>query len=98
MNEGSTSRLYSFNIYLKSEVVYYNRYYKKIYLIFADGLPIVNVIFVIFEIIAKIFKVSSGNKKLTELLFENLKKTKNKNNITNEKFFKLKKSFDQNKK
>ena len=56
MNEGSTSRLYSFNIYLKSEVIYYNRYYKKIYLIFADGLPIVNVIFVIFETILKFLK------------------------------------------
>ena len=95
MNEGSTSRLYSFNIYLKSEVIYYNRYYKKFYLIFADGLPIVNVIFVIFEIIAKILRISSGNKKLTELLFENLKKIKNQNNITNEKLYKLKKNYDK---
>ena len=46
MNEGSTSRLYSFNIYLKSEVVYFNRSYKKMYIIFAEGLPIVNIIFI----------------------------------------------------
>ena len=72
MNEGSSSRLYSFNIYLKSDVVYYNRSYKKLFLIIADGLPIVNIVFIIFKLIAKIFKVSSGNKKLTELLFENL--------------------------
>ena len=72
MNEGSSSRFYSFNIYLKSDVVYYNRSYKKLFLIFTDGLPIVNVIFIIFKLIAKVFKVSSGNKKLTELLFENL--------------------------
>ena len=70
MNEGSTSRLYSFNIYLKSDVIYYSRSYKKILLIFADGLPIVNVIFIIFKMITKILKISSGNKKLTELLFE----------------------------
>ena len=76
MNEGSTSRLYSFNIYLKSDVVFYNRRYKKISLIFADGLPIVNIVFIFFKIIAKIFKISSGNRKLTELLFENLKKKK----------------------
>ena len=76
MNEGSTSRLYSFNIYLKSDIVFYNRYYKKISLILADGLPIVNIVFIFFKIIAKIFKISSGNKKLTELLFENLKKKK----------------------
>ena len=79
MNEGSTSRLYSFNIYLKSEVVYYKRSYKKISLIIAEGLPIINVVFSIFRIIAKIFKISSRNKKLIELLFENLKKKKNKN-------------------
>ena len=33
MNEGSTSRFYSFNIYLKSPIICYNRSYKKIYLI-----------------------------------------------------------------
>ena len=76
LNEGSTSRFYSFNIYLNSDLVYYKRSYKKIFLIFANGLPIVNVVFIIFRIIAKIFKISSGNKKLTELLFENLKEKK----------------------
>ena len=72
MNEGSTSRLYSFNIYLKSNVVYYNRSYKKLSLIIAEGLPIVNIIFLFFRLITKIFKISSANKKLTELLFENI--------------------------
>ena len=50
MNEGSTSRLYSFNIYVKSEVIYFDRSYKKIYLIIADGLPIISVVFNIFKI------------------------------------------------
>ena len=76
MNEGSSSRLYSFNIYLKSDIVYFNRSYKKIFLILADGLPIVNVVFIFFKLIAKVFKISSGNKKLTELLFENLQENK----------------------
>ena len=79
MNEGSSSRLYSFNIYLKSDVVYYSRSYKKLLLIFANGLPIVNVVFIIFKLTAKIFKISSGNKKLTELLFENLQEKPVKN-------------------
>ena len=78
MNEGSSSRLYSFNIYLKSDVVYYNRSYKKLFLIIADGLPIVSVVFTIFKLITKVFKISSGNKKLTELLFENLQEKPNK--------------------
>jgi hypothetical protein len=76
MIEGSTSRFYSFNIYLKSDIIYYNRTYKKMLLIIANGLPLVNIIFIIFKVIAKIFKISSGNKKLTELLFENLKRKK----------------------
>ena len=80
MNEGSSSRFYSFNIYIKYDTVYYNRSYKKLYLIIADGLPIVNVIFISFKIIAKIFKISSGNKKLTELLFENLQEKTNRIN------------------
>ena len=45
MNEGSSSRLYSFNIGLKPEVIVYRRNFKKLYLIVADGLPIINVIF-----------------------------------------------------
>ena len=100
INEGSTSRLYSFNIYIKSDVVYYNRSYKKIFLIIADGLPIVNVIFTIFKLIAKVFKISSGNQKLTELLFENLQEKK-KPRINNEKFNVLKlkgKKFNSEKK
>ena len=85
MNEGSTSRFYSFNIYLKPDIIYYKRSYKKIHLIFADGLPIINIIFIFFRFIAKIFKISSVNRKLTELLFENLKEKRsykkiNKNN------------------
>ena len=76
MNEGSTSRLYSFNIYIKSDVVHYKRSYKKLFLILADGLPIVSVVFTVFKLIAKVFKISSGNKKLTELLFENLQEKK----------------------
>ena len=84
MNEGSTSRFYSFNIYLKNEVTHYHRTYKKLFLIIADGLPIINVIFVIFKLFAKILKISSGNKKLTELLFENLKEKKYKRFKTKE--------------
>ena len=84
MNEGSSSRFYSFNIYLKSDVVYYSRSYKKLFLIIADGLPIVNVIFMIFKLFTKIIKISSRNKKNTELLFENLQEKPNK--IKNQRF------------
>jgi hypothetical protein len=76
MNEGSTSRFYSFNIYLKPDITYYKRSYKKLHLIIADGLPIINIIFIIFRFVAKTFKISSVNQTLTELLFENLKERK----------------------
>ena len=97
MNEGSTSRLYSFNIYLKPDIVYYNRSYKKLYRILAEGLPIVNIVFVIFKLIAKIFKISSRNKKLTELLFENLQEKRKSRINYNETFTKKKKYFSDKK-
>ena len=91
MNEGSSSRLYSLNIYLNSDIVCYNRSYKKLFLIIANRFPIINVVCIFFSFIAKVFKVSSGNKKLTELLFENLKeKTPKTNKINNEPFNVLK--------
>ena len=69
MNEGSSSRFYSFNIFINYDVVYYNRSYKKLFLIIANGLPNVNAIFIIFKILAKILGVSFGNKRLAQLLF-----------------------------
>ena len=90
MNEGSSSRLYSFNIYLNADIICYNRHYKKMYDIIANGLPIVNIVYVFFSFLAKIFKISSGNKKLTELLFENLKERPNiRNKINNNEQFNI---------
>ena len=73
MNEGSSSRLYSFNIYLNSDIICYTRSYKKILIILANTLPILNVIFVVLGIIDEIFKIATKNKKMTELLFVNIK-------------------------
>ena len=72
MNEGSSSRLYSFNIFINPEVVYYNRSYKKLFIIIANGLTNVSAVFTILRFIGKLLGSSFGNKKLTELLFENL--------------------------
>lgn len=77
MNEGSNSRAYSFNIYLEPGIILYKRKYKKIHTILADALPFVSIIFFIFKYISKVFKFTEGNKKMIELLFENLKETKN---------------------
>jgi hypothetical protein len=48
------------------------------FIIIADRLPLVNLVCIFFSFIAKTLKISSGNKKLTELLFENLKENPSK--------------------
>ena len=77
MNEGSNSRAYSFNIYLEPGIVHYKRNYKKIYIIFSDFYPVAYIIFVIMKNISKLFKKAENNKKMIELLFENLKEKPN---------------------
>jgi len=77
MNEGSNSRAYSFNIYLEPGIIHYKRNYKKIHTIFSDFYPVAYIIFVIMKNISKLFKKAENNKKMIELLFENLKEKPN---------------------
>ena len=76
INEGSSSRLCSFNIYFDMGIDYYTRKYKKITELLIDTLPILSILFSIFKSITTVFKTASTNKKLTELLFENVVKKK----------------------
>ena len=71
MDEGSSSRLYSLNIYVYFDVIYYYRHYKKIFIIISDGLPIINIVYNFLKTISKSLKISLGHKKLSEFLFEN---------------------------
>ena len=73
MNEGSNSRIYSFNLYLEPGIIHYKRYYKKLHTIFSDFFPIAYIIFIVMKNISKIFKKAESTKKLIELLFENIK-------------------------
>ena len=77
MNEGSNSRIYSFNLYLDPGIIHYKRSYKKLYIIFSDFFPVAYIIFIIMKTIAKLFKKVENNKKMIELLFENLKEKPN---------------------
>ena len=88
MNEGSNSRVYSFNLYLEPGIIHYKRCYKKLYIIFSDFFPVAYIIFIIMKTIAKLFKKVETNKKMIELLFENLKEKPNifENNIKKLKF------------
>ena len=76
-NEGSNSRAYSFNVYLKPGIIHYKRQFKKIYTIFSDYYPVAYIIFIIMKSFSKFFKKVENNKKMIELLFENLKEKPN---------------------
>ena len=73
MNEGSTSRVYSFNIYLMPTINIYFRSYKKIYIILSECLPIIYIVIYFFKMIANFCKFHTINQKFTEFLFVNLK-------------------------
>ena len=77
VNEGSNSRAYSFNIYLEPGIIHYKRYYKKIYNIFSEFYPFAYIIFLVMKGISKLFKSAETNKKMIELLFENLREKPN---------------------
>ena len=77
MNEGSSSRVYSFNIYLEPGIIHYKRYYKKLHTILSDFFPLAFIIFLIMKNISKLFKKAEINKKMVELLFEKLKEKPN---------------------
>ena len=87
--ENSTLKLYSLNIYLEPGFFYYQRAYKNIFYMIQNSLPIIYLIFLIFKMISKLFKVASINKKITELLFENLTITTKKKDI---KMYKISKN------
>ena len=89
MNEGSSSRVYSFNIYLEPGIIFHKRSYKKLFEILGEVFPICNLVVSFFKIVARLFKLSDGTKKLTGLLFENIQEKKQK--------IKLKKTINQNK-
>ena len=73
MNEGSTSRVYSFNIYLEPTINTYIRSYKKIYIIISESIPLIYMISFILNMCASFCKFHTMNKKFFEFLFENLK-------------------------
>ena len=77
INQGINSKAYSLSIYLESDITHYKRYYKKLNSIFSEALPFAFIIFFIFKHISKLFKFAEGNKKIIELLFENLKEKPN---------------------
>ena len=73
MNEGSTSRVYSFNIYIEPSINEFFRIYKKKYIIISECISLIYFVSFIFHLISKFCKYHSINKKFLEFLFVNLK-------------------------
>ena len=80
--KSTSSRLYSLDIYMDQGMVYYNRSYKKLFLIFSDFFPIIKVLLYIFKKITQHFKKSTTKRNLASLLFENVSSKKQKFEIT----------------
>ena len=74
-------KLFSLEIFVEQNTVHYFRTYKNIIIILEECLPLMSLIHTLLKLIAKIFKLSSINRKMTELLFENL--TEKPNNFQN---------------
>ena len=72
IQKNSISKVYSFDIIIEPNTIYYYRSYKNIYFILAQSLPLIKLVHNLLKLIAKVFKLSSINRKMTELLFENL--------------------------
>ena len=68
---GSTSRLYSFKLYLDYGTVFYTRKYKKIYEIFSDIFPIMKAILAICTFVTEMINELKASKKLNEFIINN---------------------------
>ena len=79
--KSTSSRLYSLDIYMDQEMIYYKRSYKKIFLIIADFFPLLKLIMLILKKSTQHFKTSESKRKLAGLLFENVK-TKQKKRLS----------------
>ena len=64
----STSKCYTLNIYFDLGIVFFTRKYKKLFEILGEIFPIINVIYYIFELIAKKFNEIVAAKKLNEYI------------------------------
>ena len=73
MNEGSSSKVYTFLIFIEPSINTYFRTYKKIYIIFSECIPLIYIVFFIFNLVANFCKFHTINKKFLEFLFINLK-------------------------
>ena len=82
----SSSKCYTLNIYFELGNVFFTSKYKKIYEILGDVFPVMNVLYYIFELMARKLNEAHAAKKLNEYImgYENNKEKKNLIEIKNQ--------------
>jgi hypothetical protein len=86
---GSTSRLYSFKLYLDFSTVLYTRKYKKIYEIFSAMFPIMRAILAICSFITEMVNELKSSKKLNEFIINNNYDLFKKKGVENSRYTRL---------
>ena len=76
--KSNSSCLFSLDIYMDQGHIYYTRSFKKIFDIFSNIFPVLNILLIAFEKITIIIKFAFAKKSIVELLFENTKLIKKK--------------------
>ena len=71
--KSNSSVLFSLDIYMEQGYIYYTRSFRKIFNIFSDVFPILNILLIIFAKITIWIKLAFAKKSLVEILFENSK-------------------------
>ena len=69
--KSNSSCLFSLDIYMDQGRIYYTRSFKKIFEIFSNVFPILNIIIFVFEKIIILIKFAYAKKSIIESLFEN---------------------------
>ena len=74
--KGTSSRIYSLDIYMDFGLIYYTREYKKIFLIISNVFPLFRLVLYILKNFTEYAKMSLTKSNLVGLIFENKRKTK----------------------
>jgi len=73
--KSTSSRVYSLDIYMENELVYYTREYKKLFMIFSNVFPLFRFVLYFIKKFTEHVKMSLTKRNLIELLFENKNKS-----------------------
>ena len=76
MIKGTSSRIYSLDIYMDYGLIYYTREYQKLFLIISNVFPLFRIVLYFLKNFTKHIKMSITKSNLVGLIFENRRKAK----------------------